>query len=193
MFPFTREGRDEEAWRVLFEQNYAKVYRIALRILLDKRLAEAATAEAFSTAFSEIKTLKDKSKFSAWICTIAQNTAKNNLKQEEKRRRKVVSYDDRDSWVSLDRLPIRDTDNPEIQYEEKEAKEEILKILGELDSESRKILYMKYYKGYTYVEIAKELDRKESAVRVKALRAREKIYKKLSKDSDRKGQDSKNG
>lgn len=88
IFIFTNETTNrwyEGAWQTLYEGNYDRVFKTALKIVTDKGLAEDVAEEAFVSAFLKIKTLKDKSKFGAWVCSIAKNVAKNALKQKVNR------------------------------------------------------------------------------------------------------------
>lgn len=196
IFIFTNEttsGWYEGAWQSLYEDNYNRVYKTALKIVIDKGLAEDVAQEAFVSAFLNIKTLKDKSKFSAWVCSIAENVAKNVLKQKVNRNNRIVSFEAMDTKVPDDLIQIGEMDNPEMLYEENEAAREILNYIEGLDSEGRHILHLKFYEGLTYAKIAEQMNMKEGTIRMKALRARGKVYKKMNRYVDKEGLGSKNG
>ncbi len=196
IFIFTNEttrGWYEGAWQTLYEDNYNRVFKTALKIVIDKGLAEDVAQEAFVSAFLKIKTLKDKSKFSAWVCTIAENVAKNVLKQKVNRYNKIISLEIMDTKIPDDLIQLGEKDNPEILYEENEAAMEILNCIEGLDSEGRHILHLKIYEGLTYADIAEQMNIKEGTIRMKALRAREKVYKKMNRYVDKEGLGSKNG
>jgi len=196
IFIFTNEttgGWYEWAWQSLYEDNYDRVFKTALKIVIDKGLAEDVAQEAFISAFLKIKTLKDKSKFSAWVCSIAENIAKNVLKQKINRDSRIVSLETMDTKIPNDLIQLGTMDNPEIIYEENEAAKEILNCIEGLDSEGRHILHLKFYEGLSYAEIAEQMNMKESTIRMKALRARGKVYKKMNRYVDKEGLGSKNG
>ena len=91
LLTFKNDGEDkgyENATEILFEENYNRVYRKAVSILLDTELAKDAAQETFLRAFSNMDTLKDKSKFSSWVCSIAVNVCNRMLMQKIKFRSK---------------------------------------------------------------------------------------------------------
>jgi RNA polymerase sigma-70 factor, ECF subfamily len=187
------EGWYEGVWQSLYEDNYDRVFKTALKIVIDKGHAEDVAQEAFVNAFLKIKTLKDNSKFSAWVCSIAKNIAKNVLKQKVNRDNRIVSFETMDTKIPDELIQLSEMDNPEILYEENEAAREILNYIEGLDSEGRHILHLKFYEELTYAKIAEQMNMKESTIRMKALRARGKVYKKINRYVDKEGLDSKNG
>lgn len=183
----TNRGWYEGAWQSLYEDNYDRVFKTALKIVIDKRLAEDVTQEAFISAFLKISTLKDKSKFSAWVCSIAKNTAKNMLKQKINHDNRLIPFETTDTKVQYDLIQLGKLYNPEILYDKNEAAMEILKCIEELDSVGRHILHLKFYEGLTYAEIAKQMNEKEGTIRMKAHRARKIIHKKLNRHVCKEG------
>lgn len=170
----------ERIWRIFYESYYNKVYRIALSIVVDKELAKDITQEVFIHAFLKLDTLKDSEKFSAWISTIAKNLAKNARKQRINYNKKNISFYDMESNPPDSIMEIGEANNPEVLYEQNEAAKEVLKYIEDLDFEGQMILHMKFYEGLTYMQIAEQMNLKESTVRMKALRAKDKLSKKLT-------------
>ncbi len=195
IFIFTNEttnGWYEGAWQSLYENNYDRVFKTALKIVINKELAEDVVQEAFTNAFLNIKTLKDKSKFSAWVCSIAENIAKNALKRKISQNNRNIPLETMDTKLPDDLVQLGEMDNPEVLYEENEAAMEILGYIEELNTEEQHIMHLKFYEGLTYVEIAEKMNMKEGTVRMKALRAREKVYKKLNSFVEKEGLGGKN-
>ena len=62
--------------KILFEQNYEKVFKGVLIFCRNYHLAEDMTQEAFLKAFRVIHQLKKPEHFSAWVYTIAINLIK---------------------------------------------------------------------------------------------------------------------
>ena len=174
----------EGAWQVLYKNNYERVYRTALDILWDVELAKDAAQETFVRAFLNINTLKDKEKFGVWVCTIAINTSKNMLKSKIKQNEKCVSLYDKNGNIKNIVTEMCDFNTPEKTYEDDELIHEILTSIEELSLDEQMIIYLKYYKEFTYTQIAQYLELNISTVKMRFHRAKEKILNKLGKYSD---------
>lgn len=189
LFIFTNDGSEawyEGAWQSLYANNYDKVYKIALKIVIDRELAKDVTQEAFTNAFLKIGTLRDKEKFNFWICSIAENIAKNMLKKKINCNSRNVPFDDMDADVSKNVYQLQESNSPEALYAANEEAKEVLNCIEELDFEEQRILHMKFYEDYTYAQIAEQMNLKEGTIRMKALRAREKILSKLKMHDKKK-------
>ncbi len=126
-------------------------------------------------AFEGLCKLKDKSKFDAWIRTIAVNVSKDMLRQKIKNKSKIVYLFDKDSSM-LDYIhKTAWVDSIEEQYVKREMLKDILVHIDKLSLEEKQILYLKHYENYTYFEIAKHMNMKQSTVGMKLLRIKEKI------------------
>lgn len=173
----------EGALEPLFNDNYEKVYKTILSIALDAELAKEVVQEAFFKAYSKIDTLRDKGKFSQWVCTIAVNEYNDMLnKKIISRARDISLYDDEKNEKYIPELT--ETNTPEKIYEKKEISLIIKKCIGELNIEERQMITLKYYNKFTYAEMAEVMNVRESTLRVKMLRTRYKILNKLTKHLD---------
>jgi RNA polymerase sigma-70 factor (ECF subfamily) len=188
-FPFTKDGRDkdyENAINVLFEENYAKVYKKIASILYDVELAKDATQETFMRAFSKLDTLSDKSKFSPWVYAIAVNICNRMLKQKITYRNKNISiYDDEGNMLNISELV--DFNVPDKIFENNEIRQELKQCIGELDVETQQIINMRFGNEFSIQEIAECLDLKEGTIKSRIYRAKRKIADELAKLIDRKG------
>jgi len=72
----------KDALSQLFSENYRRVYKIAFSRTYDKELSQDITQITFMKAFEGIYKLKDKTKFSAWVCAIGVNVSKDMLRQK---------------------------------------------------------------------------------------------------------------
>jgi len=182
--PFKRQlndKRDEIDWQSLYEYNFDRVFKTALKIVRDRGLVEDVAHEAFLNAFLRITSLEDISKLDAWILSIAKNTAKNLLTRKINYNNKGIPYEIIDTLkVSNDIIQLSERNNPEVLYEENEVAKEILDCIKGLDKLEQRILHLKYNEDLTYVVIAEQMNMKQGTIRMKALRAREEIYKKLN-------------
>jgi RNA polymerase sigma-70 factor (ECF subfamily) len=154
----------EGAWWLLYEINYQKVYKIAFTITRDAGLAEDIVQEVFCNAFSSMDTLKDKNKFSKWVCVIAANISNNMLRQKIRHRNRNVSLYDKDGNIQSCVVELTALNNPEEAYEDKEEIQEILDCIDGLGTEEKQIIYLKFYEDFTYAQIAEQIQMKESAI-----------------------------
>lgn len=182
----------EDALSILFSENYERVYKLALSLTSDEELSKDITQITFTRAFEGLDKLKDKSKFSAWVCTIATNVSKDMLRKKINNRKKVVSLYDKNGNIQDYLQDIVDFDNIEEQYEASEMVKYILKYINSLDIEEKQIVHLKYFENYTYAEIAKIMNMKQSTIEMKLLRFKEKLSNKISKIFEEK-ELSKNG
>lgn len=182
----------EDALSILFSENYERVYKLALSLTSDEELSKDITQITFTRAFEGLDKLKDKSKFSAWVCTIATNVSKDMLRKKINNRKKVVSLYDKNGNIQDYLQDIVDFDNIEEQYEASEMVKYIIKYINSLDIEEKQIVHLKYFENYTYAEIAKIMNMKQSTIGMKLLRFKEKLSNKISKIFEEK-ELSKNG
>jgi len=62
----------------------------------------------------------------------------------------------------------------------------ILKYINSLDIEEKQIVHLKYFENYTYAEIAKIMNMKQSTIGMKLLRFKEKLSNKIKNFFDEK-------
>lgn len=175
------DERYEYSLQVLFEENYDRVYNTAIAILLNKELAKDAVQETFLKTFLKIDTLKDKSKFNIWICTITRNVCKDMLRQIYKQRNRNISIYDDDGSIKNNIAELSDFNVPDKIYENNVARRELKALIGEMDMNTQTIINLRYFEDFTYEQIAKYMDIKENNVRVKLHRAKQKIADKMRK------------
>lgn len=97
----------------------------------------------------------------AWLLRVAINQCKDLLKSFFRKR--VTSIDD----VDISSFDTLDEDK------------EVLNAVLQLPEKYRDVVYLHYYEGYSAVEIAKMLDKKENTIYTWMMRAREQLKKSL--------------
>jgi RNA polymerase sigma-70 factor (ECF subfamily) len=135
------------------------VLRLAFMYLRNHSDAEDATQEIFLKLFRINPLFNSEGHIKAWLTTVTSNYCKDILKS---------------MWckkVSLQHeifLPIPD-DN----------KREVIKQVMNLPQKYRDVIYLYYYEGYSSSEIAGLLSEKESTIRTRLKRGRERLKTKL--------------
>jgi len=142
------------------------VMNVIYKITNDYHTSQDLCQETFLKAFLNLKKLKKESSFKSWLCKIALNLAKNEL-----RKRKIIEYDNFGRKYVLF----------ELAKEEKEKKKSILinEGLNKLKFKDKFILSMFYFYGFNLKEIKELTGIKEDNLKVILSRARNKLRKKI--------------
>lgn len=139
---------DDEAFRLIFEQNHRFVMRFLYGMVGERALAEELTQETFMRAYRNLSTLRSEAKLSTWLCGIAKNVAYNCLRS---RRREIYTpgTDERagDKMVG-DELP------PDRRLLNTELRRVIYSALGKLDEDKRLVFTLKVLQQQSYEQIA---------------------------------------
>jgi len=172
----------EDALSVLFSENYEKVYKLALSLTSDEELSKDITQITFTRAFEGLRKLKDKTKFSSWVCSIAVNVSKDMLRTKITNRNKIISLYDKKGNIQNHLQDMVDFDNIEEEYEAIEMIKDLFKYINTLNIEEKQLIHLRYFEDYTYSEIAKHLKMKQSTVGMKLLRIKEKLESNIKKN-----------
>ncbi len=167
------ERRAPDCFSELYDRYAPKVFGKCLALLKDRGEAEDATQEIFVKIFSKMGSFDQRSKFSTWLYSITYNLCIDRLRKKKKERELfseelenkpevVVEVDDKELMeMELDRLKV---------------------VLERIPEGDKMLLLMKYLDGMQIKEIAKILDKTESAIKMRIKRAKfkaRKIYEDL--------------
>ena len=138
-------------------KNYGdSVLRAAAAVTGNRADAEDVFSDVFFTLFRRNEYFASETHLKAWLLRCAVNNAK-NVRNSAHRRLSAELTDNVAAPKSVD------------------SAYDVPAAMQALKPEDRIILYLHYYEGYTWVEIAAELAMPEGTVRSKALRARERM------------------
>lgn len=143
----------------LFDLYVDDVYKLALSYIGIKQEAEDITQTVFMKLIAKNIPLKQESE-KAYLLKMTVNLCKDYLKSSQ--RKQFVSFDDLENVVS---------DECKTDSDEKE----IYSCLMTLPEKYRVPLYLYYYEGYSYREIAKILKIGESAAAMRISRAKKEL------------------
>lgn len=155
-------------FNLLYDRYTNKIYAKCVAMLKCEAKAEDASQEIFIKILLNLSKFSFKSKFSTWLYSITYNYCIDHIRKEAK-----------EAVVSLD-------NHPNIDYEEDSSMDaEILEmnvsrlreVLGHLQAEDKSILLMKYQDELTIKEICEILEKSESAIKMKILRAKQRFIK----------------
>ena len=149
----------------LYDRYSDKVYRKCLSFVKDDAKAEDFTHDIFLKLVLNLASYKETAKFSTWLYSITYNYCIDQTRLSKK-------Y----SEVGLDDNFDVPDDGDDAEIAEMEALQ-LNKALKQLLPEEKSILMMKYQDDLSIKEISKSLDVSESAVKMRLLRAKEKLRK----------------
>jgi len=156
-----RQESDPEAFRLLYERYWHRVFNQVQRIVQDRALAEDITQEAFLKLQQRLDKYAGKAQFSTWLYRFVHNLTLDTLK-----RHPVPSS----SWQE-DTIRVAEPEADEIAQLDREYLE---RILDYLHPDEREILLLKYGYGWPLEEIAEHFSANLSAVKMRVNRARKK-------------------
>ncbi len=156
-------------FRTIYDQYGGKIYGKCLKMLKDESAAEDVSQDIFMKIYLNLPKFEKKSKFSTWVYAITHNSCidylrrkKRNKKQEEQRK----------VYISRQGRPEQGL----VEINEKKSAE-LKQVMDQISFSEEEILRMKYELGMSIRDIANELDKTESAVKMKILRAKNKARK----------------
>ncbi len=149
----------------LYDRYSDKVYRKCLSFVKDDAKAEDFTHDIFLKLVLNLGSYKETAKFSTWLYSITYNYCIDQTRVSKK-------Y----SEVGLDENFDVPDDDDDSEIAELEA-QQLNKAMKLILPEEKSILMMKYQDDLSIKEISDSLDISESAVKMRLLRAKEKLRK----------------
>lgn len=174
---------NREAFDILVEKYYKKIYNLAYRFVGDAEEANDLAQEIFTAAYQNLKKFRGDAKFSTWLFQIATNRGKNRFKYLKRRgyfagRGQQETDEDRDS--SQRAIPDYST-NPETLLAGKQIQKIVQDAIDDLDPDHKEIVILRDIEGFSYDEIAQMLNLPEGTTKSRLHRARMVVKEKLKK------------
>ena len=176
----TRSKNGElEAFEELVCRYERKVYSLAYRMMGNYDDANDLAQETFLRAFRAISGFRGDSSFSTWLSHIVTN-----LCRDELRKRYRISFESLDQEISLGdnevkkQIPSSDPGPDEI-YERQELQQELQDLLTTLSPEFRLALVLRDIQGFSYQEIAEQMECSLGTVKSRINRARNFLKEKV--------------
>lgn len=151
------------AYEALYTRHHGALYGFVFHLLGRGASAEDAediAQESFSTAFSKLADRRDDGSFKSWLFTIARNRAYDQLRAG------------RPQMADVTELPIAAEGGPERQAESKAEMAWLMTALGDLPERQREALVMREMGGFSYGEIAEDMETTVPGVKQLINRAR---------------------
>lgn len=176
---------DQKAYTELMNNYRDSLYFMMLKMTNDPIDAEDMTIEAFGKAFRNLKNYTSEFAFSTWLFKIASNNCIDYLR---KKRVNLLSIDQKtgeteefDFTQSIQSLGP----DPEEQIITKQKHKLLRDIVEKIKPHYRTLIEMRYFKEYSYDEIATELNLPLGTVKAQLFRARDLLYQILRDHSEK--------
>ncbi|NQV02745.1 MAG: sigma-70 family RNA polymerase sigma factor [Bacteroidia bacterium] len=174
-----RENGDQKAYAELLNNYRDTLYFLLLKMTNNPTDAEDLTIEAFGKAFRKLDQYSPDYAFSTWLFKIAANNCIDFLRKSKR----IIfadnpgdDNDDRDDYPT--NMPATTLD-PEEKVIEKQKIMLMREVVEKLKPHYRNLIELRYFKEWSYEEIATELDLPLGTVKAQLFRSREFLYQIL--------------
>lgn len=157
---------EKQQFEHLVRRYQAPLYRHAVAIVLDHDAAADMVQDAFVRAYVNLRQCRDHARFRAWLFQTLRHRCLDYLKDASRR---AVRLED-----AVEPL-LDDADGPGALAARNEVRTRIRRALAELPPALRETFVMHYVDGVPYETMAELLDVSVSALKMRALRAREAL------------------
>lgn len=151
------------AYDELVRRHSAAVYRRAYSILRSESDAEEATQDVFFAVFKSLRRYRFERPFANWLSIVNLNACRMILRRRasEQRRRDALEQEP----------------EPRSESEPRDAlmRQRVLELLDRIDAGQRVALVMRFVEGFTYGEIAEQLEISESAAKMRVSRGAKQL------------------
>ncbi len=165
---------DQAAYAQLMERYREAIYYMLLKMVNNASDAEDLTIEAFSKAFKNLEQYTPNFAFSTWLFKIASNNCIDFIR---KKRIDHISLDreigDKDR---VSNIIVAEVPDPEEDLIKKQKAKLMRSVVTTLKPRYRNLVELRYFKEYSYEEIADELNLPLGTVKAQLFRARELLY-----------------
>ena len=163
------KSNDNRHFEKLYDRYAYKVYKTCVSVTRDASLAEDLMHDIFLKLITKLNTFKTDAKFSTWLFKVSYNHCMDFLRSGKK---SIVI-------VHGEEIDVPDDFDINKIFEIEEVDTTGLRTaLSQLNLEEKALLYLKYLEELSTREIATIFNLTESAVKMRLMRAREKLRKR---------------
>ena len=174
------ETGDPKAYAELMKLYRDPLYFMIYEKISDQDVAKDLTIESLGKAFKKLHLYKPDFTFSTWLFTVARNHCIDYL-----RKKKLPTF-------SIDKMMVNDDGrksnfdleskdpNPEQILMKNQRVKILRRIVDQLKPKYRDLVKLRYFKEYSYEEVAQELDLPLGTVKAQLHRSRDQLFKIMS-------------
>lgn len=171
---------DEKAYASLLLKYKDAIYFMLLKMVKNKNDAEDLTLEAFGKAFINLGVYSPEYAFSTWLYRIATNNCIDFLRRQKGMHYSIDFHQENEAESNGFKLKSNVPD-PEERMILKQRGKILQGFIGKLKPQYQTLIDLRYFKEYSYEEIAKALDLPLGTVKVQLFRARKLLFELIGK------------
>lgn len=174
---------NEKAFSSLLNRYRDSIYFMLLKMVNNSSDAEDLTIEAFGKAFRNLDLFAPEFAFSTWLFKIATNNCIDFIRKKQVTPTPIDQLQD-----DLDNLTVNiqsDLPDPEETLINDQKIAVLKDIVNQLKPRYRNLIELRYYKEYSYEEIASELKLPIGTVKAQLYRAKSLLYNIFTKTGNR--------
>jgi RNA polymerase sigma-70 factor (ECF subfamily) len=156
-------AEDEEAFRAFYERFADRVFRYGLTLLRNRHLAEEVAQETMIAVWKSAGKFQGRSKVSTWVFGVARNKALDLIRREKRG----------------DRVPDRSLVTPD-PAPALRRQELVGAAMRRLPEAQREVVFLTFYEGLSYGEIAGILGIPEGTVKSRMYHAKRRLAEVLT-------------
>ncbi|MBR5832501.1 MAG: RNA polymerase sigma factor [Bacteroidales bacterium] len=171
------KNNDSEAFKQIYDMYAPKMMGVCMRYMHNRVEAEDILQDSFIKVYLNIKRYRGEGSFEGWIRRIVINVAINKLRNDAKKELKLI---DDEELKNIKDNEYSDMNN-DVEY--KYSAQQMLNAIQKLSNMNRAVFNLAEIEGYSYKEIAEQLNTSESTARSTLSRAKSILKAILEKQS----------
>lgn len=177
---------DQQAYADLMKNYRDSLYFMLLKMTNNPHDAEDLTIEAFGKAFKKLHQYTPDYAFSTWLFKIASNNCIDFIRKKKKYTFSIdQNFDEDETGTELAGKIPADTLDPEEELVKKQKIKLMHEVVEKLKPHYRTLIELRYFKEFSYDEIAQELNLPLGTVKAQLFRAREFLYQILKNSKEK--------
>jgi len=162
---------DDEAWQIIFNRHYPRIYSYLYYKVGDPDVAEDLSGEVFERAVKNIRQFRSRgSGLAGWLTRIAQNLAHDHHRRRYSRPPDPLELNE--SWIS-------DGLDPSRQVLSQESAAYLHQALQKLTPQQRDVILLRFIAQMRTPEVAKIMGKTEGAIKALQHRALASLRREL--------------